>query len=550
MMRELDPIFNLVSDGEHITSVRETQKRKRDWAAWKETCFELTQSHPDIIKLNLGMQLTTLSDDIDKIKAYLARIESQSPERNEQPVNTEASETESDNTSTFKIFISHKTERDGDLAKHLRDKLLSLSNKQFEVFISEGIPGATDWQNWVEESVRSCNMLLFLHTTEHEDNRWLLYEAGLYRGSRDKDVHLVCLKNPHLDNPPPQLVRLQAYEAIDEEIKEFLMDLLYRGIFTDGWKVNPELRDRDDQEFSDSVNSIVNFFLERQISVDYFRNRLNIGPISQDLSKEKELMLDEVPVSVNEVTKQLLSLSEGRLLWKDICQQCIGNCETWLHELQDALDRIRKKRPIDQVLTPFITPNGRTCYPVISRVERLQNFPTSVTVIFVERGQVDSESNHATSLVRAPQSFLTIVRLLNMARRFRWNILSPYINKLSGFQAKELDMSEVCAELWTLLTRLETEAAEEGFTDPTHVADAFPAAYRPTIQAYFEEYGVAREKLRIAIEELNRENILEALRMMLPINKRFLLGGVTMYHNLIADLEPFEITDEDILANQ
>jgi hypothetical protein len=551
-MNDINQITNLIDDGENIASIRETPRRKRDWAAWKETCLDLMRSNPDLSRLSLGLQLTTLADDVDKLKLYYAGIGAEPRDGETQTDATEASESEDEESPQFKIFISHKTERDGDLAKHLRDKLLNLSIKQFDIFISEGIPGATDWQDWVEESVKNCNMLLFLHTTEHDDNRWLLYEAGLYRGSREEDVHLVCLKNPNLDNPPPQLARLQAYEASEEGIKEFLMDLLYRGTFTDGYKVNPELKDRDEQEFLDAVESIVEFFLEQQISVDYFRNRLNIGPIDQQLSEEEEeeLILSEVSVDANDVTKQLLGLSEGPLLWKDIYEQCIDNGGVWLDELRDALDRIRNKLPFDQVLTPFDTQNGRTCFPVISRVERLQHIPTSVTVIFVERGPSDVETEHATNLVRAPQRFLTIINLLNMARRFRWNILSPYISQLSGFRASELDMAEVSAELWSSIERLETEAAAEGFTDPAHVADVFPTSYRTTIQGYFDEYGMAREKLRAAIEMQDAEKILEGLRLMLPLNKRFLLGGNTMYHSLIAGLEPIEIRDEDIFANE
>jgi hypothetical protein len=389
-------------------------------------------------------------------------------------------------------------------------------------------------------------MLLFLHTTEHDDNRWLLYEAGLFRGSRDEDIHLVCLKNPNLDYPPPQLARLQAYEASPDGIKEFFMDLLYRGTFTDGWKVNPHLRDRDEQDFTDAVTSIVQFFVEQQISIDYFRNRLDIGPIGQIRPEDGELVLDEVDVDANDVTKQLLGLSDGPLQWRDISDQCMGNGGAWLDELRETLNLIRDKRAFDQVLTPFNTLNGRTCFPVISRVERLQNIPTRVTVIFVERGPSEPGSELSTGLTRAPQRYLSILTLLNMARRFRWNILNPYIAKLSGFNANELNIEEICAELWSSLKRLEADAAADGFTDPAFVADAFPSSYRSTIQGYFIEYGAAREKLSQATGSLNREGILEALRLMLPLNKRFLLGGITMYHSLIAELDPYDIKQEDV----
>lgn len=544
-------VRRFINEAEIINSTAKLNRRRRDWSEWKKRLQELLGSKPVFEKLNLKFELDTLSDDIDKLKEYSAQLASDShgeksgagkSENNEELDDEPKPE---DNTQEFSIFISHKSERDAELATLLKDKLRGLSDKKIKVFLSQEIPGGELWQDWVERNVVKCDMLLLLHTSEHEDNRWLLYEAGVYRGSRHANRYLVCLKNPHLEAPPPQLTNLEAIEATEQGIKGFLMDLLYRSTYTPGWQINPALLDEDGGDFEDAVKQIDEVFFKVQISVDYFRNRLEIGPIGE-ISDDDSVSMDKVPVTANDVTRQLLGLADGELDWGDVCKQRNAKGDLWPMEVNEAVDLIQRRLFFSQVLTPINSTNGRICYPVISRVERIKQMPKNVTVIFVEREPAEPDGNFAENLTCAPQIYLTIVSLLNLARRFRWNILNRYIDLLDGFRGAEVNIEEVSAEIWTAIERLESDAGH--YVMPGHVLPIFPETYRETIETLFSDYGAAREFLKQSVEKQDRLEIVAALRSLEPLNKRFLLGGVKLYYSLIQKLPPVDILDEDVFG--
>ncbi len=551
-MNRNEIVRRFVSEGEIIDSNAKLNRRRRDWSEWRKRLQELLGSEPEFAKLGLKFELDTLSDDIERLKEFSAQLVSES--QKEKAVTSESKNYEElddgpkpeDSAHEFSIFISHKSERDAELATLLKDKLRNLSDKKITVFLSQEIPGGEPWQDWVERNVIKCDMLLLLHTSEHEDNRWLLYEAGVYRGSRNANRHLVCLKNPHLEAPPPQLTNLEAIEATEQGIRDFLMDLLYRSTYTPGWQINPVLLDEDGGDFEDAVKQIDELFFKVQISVDYFRNRLEIGPISE-ISGDDSDSMDKVLVTANDVTRQLLGLADGELEWGDVCKQRNAKGDLWPMEVNEAVDLIQQRLFFSQVLTPINSTNGRICYPVISRVERIKQMPKNVTVIFVERELTEPEGNFAEELTRAPDIYLTIVSLLNLARRFRWNILNQYIGLLDGFRGAEVNMEEVSAEIWVAIERLESDAGD--YVMPGHVLPIFPETYRETIEALFTDYGAARESLKQAIEKQDRPEIVAALRFLEPLNKRFLLGGIKLYYSLIQKLPPVDIMDEDVFGS-
>ena len=296
-------IRRFTSEGEIIAATTKLNRRRRDWDEWQKRLQKALSSEPAIANIELGLELNSLPDDIEKLKNYSAQSVAETQKiaaidvKSTEDEDSGSDQKAGDSKRKFSIFISHKSVRDAELATLLKDKLRSLGDKNIEVFLSKDIAGGEQWQDWVERNVINCDMLLLLHTSEHEDNRWLLYEAGVYRGSRHENRHLVCLKNPHLDSPPPQLINLEAIEASKQGVREFLLDLLYRSTYTPGWQINPDLLDEDKGDFKEAVKQIVEHFVKVQISVDYFRNRLEIGPIEEAPDGDDDISLDEVPVT-------------------------------------------------------------------------------------------------------------------------------------------------------------------------------------------------------------------------------------------------------------
>ncbi|MCB1739084.1 MAG: toll/interleukin-1 receptor domain-containing protein [Gammaproteobacteria bacterium] len=442
----------------------------------------------------------------------------------------------------FRIFVSHKMADDEALAGRLMRRLQSLSRQRVKVLRAQEIPGAADWQRWVEENVRSADMLLFLHTADSRDDRWLLYEAGLYRGSRDDRIHLVCLKNPNLSQPPPQLSRLQSYDATREGISRFCQDLLYEGTFTDGEKLNERLFSEQKADFEEAVDELVQAFSELEISTSYFRMRLEMGPIPSghggQLLQER---LATTPVACNDATRALLGLPEGELQWAEVGAQFGERAPPWMGQMTDVIDKIETRRFFSQVLAPFETANGRKCYPVVSRIERLRERPRAVTIIFVEAEAENDAQAGRLALDRTPAPFATVIAMLDFARRFRWHVLSRYISELTGLGANTLDMSSKAEEIRLAVEQIEAEAAAEGFLDQAHVLVNFPGRLKAQVAALFETYTTQRQTLADALHGADREAIVACLRSIESTNKRFLRMALSRYAALVEELPPDDL---------
>lgn len=169
---------------------------------------------------------------------------------------------------SYRVFASHKVERDIDLASIFSDKLRLLSSNKIEVLTCEKTPGGSDWQHWIDENVRSCDMLLYLHTSEEQDLDWCWYEVGVFRGAQGDSSNLICIKHPTLKSPA-HLSRYQSYDATPEGLKRFFKETINDGAFSGGVKFNEQLLDKDSNELDKAVLAIVSLFEERQATTDY-----------------------------------------------------------------------------------------------------------------------------------------------------------------------------------------------------------------------------------------------------------------------------------------
>ncbi len=441
---------------------------------------------------------------------------------------------------SFQIFISHKVERDRDLAGILSDKLRLLSHTKIEVLTCEKTPGGADWQRWIDQNVRSCDMLLYLHTSDEADLDWCWYEAGVFRGAQGETRNLVCIKHPALRNPA-HLSRYQSYEASPDGLKRFFAATIKDGVFSDGERFNEDLLDTDSNELDQAVSDIVGLFEERQATTDYFRKRLEIGPLPVDPSDAEQALLD-APVKANEVTRELLQLPNIGLKWKDVLTLFMERQHAWVEDLQQCVNAIRNRRYPKQVMTPFETVNGRICYPILGRVNRVKYSPVNLVVAFVEGAPTQPDNDHASELARSPEPLNTLLALLNLARRFRWNVLSPYHARLTGHLDEDSDLPELFAELHEAIERLMQEAGKNDFLQPQYLTPVFGPEGGDRIKTMFKEFYASYADLRRGIKESDRERVLKSLEQMQFLNKAFLLMAIDEYHNYVEkNVEPTKL---------
>lgn len=557
MIQELDQI---VKDGERILRTTRPAVRQKNWRAWCKKIAALLDDAAEGRDLPVQLKPDTLADDVRALKDYVQRGDETAvaPKREEDQPESDLQTAPAQDLESFGVFISHRGKNDQEVASTIRDKLRILSHSKIDSFLFEEIRGGDDWYQWVEDNVYRSKVLLLIYTDDEMDLQWCLYEAGLYRGfRRDKDLHLICLKNANIPNPPRPLQRFQSYNADEEGIENFLKDMLYRGSFSGGEQINPGLLDEDEQEFNRAVKDIRFLFEERQINRDYFRKRLEVhipDSDSRDDAEERSESSASVPIDISyldsaevdagELTRDLLNLPANTVLkWKDVSAQLSDRGHRWVHEVREAVQAVEGNRSLRQVLSSFDSTAGRICIPLLSRVERVRNRPKLLSVIFVESEVLEKAGEIDESLTRAPEPLMTIVHLLNLARRFRWNIIEHFIAKLSHPDTQGQSLRAVLGDLAESLTRLEKEAEDHGYLQLEAIAVSLPDTPRETIRGLFESFYADREPLMNAIAEHNKEQAISLLESMRRINKKFLILALSEYTKKIAYLEPTDIQD-------
>jgi hypothetical protein len=276
------------------------------------------------------------------------------------------------------VFISHRKE-DRAVAEVLQGALEIFSKFNLDhkarnnVYVCEEMPGGTKWRNWIEEKIASSTIMVFLYTEENADWRWCLYEIGLFNGSRlqgeGKKAHMITLKDPTIERPPPPVDQYQAYNADGAGITKFFKDLCFEGVFTNGEIFNNEFSEMIPQ-FNDRFEKMVNAFLRPKSETEYLAKRvwfdLNTTNDEQNVSKS----IEETLVDGDEEVLQTLSVSKGskfRILYEQFKNQDQAD---WLDEIKKAWDDIAQDRRPSGILTPFLIKGKEQYRPVISQIDK------------------------------------------------------------------------------------------------------------------------------------------------------------------------------------
>src|SRR5689334_20936543 len=69
----------------------------------------------------------------------------------------------------LRIFVSHNTDHE-PIATALRVSLQALESKyELAVMLCEDMPGSTEWERWIRESVRGAHLFLLLYPQENTE---------------------------------------------------------------------------------------------------------------------------------------------------------------------------------------------------------------------------------------------------------------------------------------------------------------------------------------------------------------------------------------------
>ena len=279
-------------------------------------------------------------------------------------------------SEAYGVFISHRSE-DREIAMVLQGALELFSKFKLDhsknIYVCEAIPGGTDWRNWIEEKIAKSTILVFLHTEENADWRWCLYEIGLFRGSRShgqsRKVHMITLKNPHIEKPLPPIDQFQAYDADGAGITEFFKDLCLKGTFTDGEIFNDEFLPMI-QKFTDSFTKMVNAFLRPKPETDYVARRIWFDLGKRSGEQGLSVSIDDALLDGDDAILQILHATRGtryQNLYKKFRKR---GQSSWLDDIKNAWNEIAEEKDPPISLTPLVTLDGMHYRPVIAQIDK------------------------------------------------------------------------------------------------------------------------------------------------------------------------------------
>lgn len=447
------------------------------------------------------------------------------------------------------IFISHRAE-DGDLAAMVRDKLQLLNDGHLDIYVFEERPGGEDYRRGIEEQISNAHVFLFLYTFERDDWKWCIYEAGIFKGvSRGaQSRHLICIKNHSIGKAPSPLDNLSYYNSKKSSLRRFFDDLLYNGAFSCGMRISDDLHTQRKSLLGTACREIHNLYEEKSVDVVFFARRIGVGPIST--SRGSSTPLSDARITSSIETLRLLGLRRTNLRWNHLRERFSNKEEvTWIEDLEkffitQGSGEVPENLGADrQVMTRF-SRDGRTYIPILSRIEYKDHLPQKCYVSFVEDRQDDDP--YRASLDGVPSRHKAIIRLLNLARRFRWDILEPTITTMRRLDLSTTEIQEQYRNVFEHLEVLEREAKEYNLMVEEIVADCFPIEQRDSIREMFASYFVHKAELSKGFEEEDRELVLQALDALRAMNKKFLVIATMMYTKLNVEIAPVEVMQVEL----
>ncbi len=438
------------------------------------------------------------------------------------------------------VFVSHKTE-DKRLAEKIRDKLMILSFGNIRPNLCYEIPGGEQYQEVIEETLRNSNILIFLYTSKEADLKWCLYEAGVFVGSNNSQKkHLLCIKASAIEEPPVAMKNLQAYNADKEGIENFLKDFLCKGMFTEEKIINQKLLTDFKAEYERAVEEIEREFSASVISTEFFCTRASIE-IPKALNGNEQIAIDQAIITGNESTMKILGVKNGSL-WNNLYElySKSGNAK-WLEEIAECVQSICRQATPTRPLTQFRSISNDNYYtPLVSRVERIQNNPVGICVIFIATSQIMKEAESAkVPFKMMPPDHKAVTQLISMALTLRWEIIEPYVDRFD--LTDEQGLKKICTRLNEALS--EFEMAGEDFNTTSLITTFFPVADHPIIRKAIKKYIDARNEIAKAVNSPNRDEITKAINDIRWSNKIFLKKATEVCYKNLDELEPINMNE-------
>jgi hypothetical protein len=436
----------------------------------------------------------------------------------------------------IQVFLSHK-QKDYKAAEQIREVLRINSAGRINVFLSENIAKGDDWQDEIEKELHRSDWFLLLFAGQDDDWSWCHHEAGIFRGMMYPDAdRVVVFYPPNVALPDP----LKKYQAVKceppradqpDDLDRFFKEIFGKPPYPGHDPINPVFAYEAAGSRRDAANRIiqaigclvVEAMAPEYVMIVHVPDVSQLGPVG---------FPEGTCIRRGSGAMSLFELGDKGFAWREFLDRLEPDLQGGLSQsfwpaIYQACAKCVKSRRLVSTHTVLRSPlDGRHYMPVLSRVDITGDNSASFHVTFVQVAA-------GTQATVRDKSVARIFTALNLAHRFRWEIIDRYSdqNRLEAFiehharstthGGNGANGGSGLGAVWEAIRLIETESLNRGVYDE----DALPADFGPAegrVRAMFPLWHAKRAVLERAAADGDVATFARALTELNPVNVEFI----------------------------
>jgi hypothetical protein len=137
-----------------------------------------------------------------------------------------------DNEQRLKVFISHKMDKDGELAEGLAKTLRKLGGRNMEVIYAQELRQGSDYRKLIDDEISETDIFILLYTGLDIDWQQCLVESGQFKANlrterKSFEKRIVVLHSDRIE-APKSLNQFSSVRAVKRDVQSLLTDIFIR----------------------------------------------------------------------------------------------------------------------------------------------------------------------------------------------------------------------------------------------------------------------------------------------------------------------------------
>jgi hypothetical protein len=413
------------------------------------------------------------------------------------------------------VFLSHKHH---DFAAADQIQKVLMRRGKTTVFMSETIEKGDSWQDRIEQQMYDSDWFILLFSGTNDDWSWCNHEAGLFRGMMYPDAKRIVVLHPSNVDLPDQLKKYQSVKchvstpSEPDDFKQLFVDMFGMPPYPGITPINRHFAYEDDEARTEARETIIEAVGRLVVQT--------IGPSSRFILQIPEL--DDIKASCfpegsrilqRSTALSLFNLGDAEFGWPEFQSaladqpelQARLNDRFWPVVCEACLSSVRRRK-IAPIYTIFRAPaDDRNYHPVLSQINISADKSATFYIDFVQVAGSSQTDVRDKSVAR-------IFTALNLAHRFRWEVIDPYreVDRLQDFVEHQARMPDRqrngdkapagggLASVWEKIRLIEIEAQNRGVSDDRALPADFGDSARERLAAMSKLWQKKRQQLERA----------------------------------------------------